>query len=200
MQLPHPLRLHCEIATDFRDLTFDGIRQFGGWASRPSPWRAGNDLGLRHSIPPHGASVTGEHVDVCPLWNGPQSHPGIDDQLGRGPVESRFSRSLAVARVDVSRRHRASAGLFRPQRVLARVQALDRPQSAVGATRRCLARRSVAVGARGRRAAAEFQELRRHHGAVRNSVLGILARVRVVEGTRLERRSGRATATHTEST
>ncbi len=51
MQLPHPLRLHCEIATDFRDLAFDCIRQFGGSAPRPSPQRAAYDFGLRHSIP-----------------------------------------------------------------------------------------------------------------------------------------------------
>jgi hypothetical protein len=30
LQLPHPLCHHCEIATDFRDLAFDSIRQFGG--------------------------------------------------------------------------------------------------------------------------------------------------------------------------
>jgi hypothetical protein len=29
LQLPHPLRLDGEIATDFRDLAFDNIRQFG---------------------------------------------------------------------------------------------------------------------------------------------------------------------------
>jgi hypothetical protein len=51
MQLPHPLRLYCEIATDFRDLAFDCIRQFGGSAPRPSPRRAAYDFGLRHSIP-----------------------------------------------------------------------------------------------------------------------------------------------------
>jgi hypothetical protein len=32
--LPHPLPLNGEIATEFRDLAFDNIRQFGG--SRPS--------------------------------------------------------------------------------------------------------------------------------------------------------------------
>jgi hypothetical protein len=34
LQLPHPLPLNGEIPTEFRDLAFDNIRQFGG--SRPS--------------------------------------------------------------------------------------------------------------------------------------------------------------------
>jgi hypothetical protein len=34
LQLPHPLPLNGEIATEFRDLAFDDIRQIGG--SRPS--------------------------------------------------------------------------------------------------------------------------------------------------------------------
>jgi hypothetical protein len=33
LQLPRPLRLDGEIATEFRDLAFDSIRQFG--RSRP---------------------------------------------------------------------------------------------------------------------------------------------------------------------
>ena len=70
MQLPHPLRLHCEIATDFRDLPFDCIRQFRGWAPRRSPRRATNDFGLRHIIPSCDPILTGWDADVCPLWNG----------------------------------------------------------------------------------------------------------------------------------
>jgi len=50
MQLPHPLRLHGEIATDFCDLAFDCIRQIGGSAPRASPLRAAYDFGFRHSI------------------------------------------------------------------------------------------------------------------------------------------------------
>jgi hypothetical protein len=34
LQLPHPLPLNGEIPTEFCDLTFDNIRQFGGL--RPS--------------------------------------------------------------------------------------------------------------------------------------------------------------------
>ena len=59
-QLLHPLRVHCEIATDFRHLAFDGIRQFRGRALRPSPRRAVNDFGLRHSIPFLRRILTGE--------------------------------------------------------------------------------------------------------------------------------------------
>jgi hypothetical protein len=50
-QLPHPLRLHGEIATNFDDPAFDNIRQFGGSAQLLSPRRAANNSGLRHSIP-----------------------------------------------------------------------------------------------------------------------------------------------------
>jgi hypothetical protein len=31
LELPHPLRFHGKIATDFHDLAFDAIRHFGGW-------------------------------------------------------------------------------------------------------------------------------------------------------------------------
>jgi len=30
LQLPHPFRLHREIATEFRDLAFDSVRRRGG--------------------------------------------------------------------------------------------------------------------------------------------------------------------------
>jgi hypothetical protein len=59
-ELMHPLRVHCQIATDFRDLAFDGIRQFRGWAPRPSPRRAVNDFGLRQSISFLRRILTGE--------------------------------------------------------------------------------------------------------------------------------------------
>jgi hypothetical protein len=50
LELAHPLRLHGEIATDFSDLAFDNIRQFGG--SRPLVFAqlAACDCGLRHGI------------------------------------------------------------------------------------------------------------------------------------------------------
>jgi hypothetical protein len=56
MQLLHPLRLHCEFPTEFRDLTFDCIREFDGSAPRSSPRRAANDFGLRHGVPSHTVS------------------------------------------------------------------------------------------------------------------------------------------------
>ena len=37
LQLPHPLPLNGEIPTEFRDLAFDNIRQFGGSKPDVSP-------------------------------------------------------------------------------------------------------------------------------------------------------------------
>ena len=49
LQLPNPLLLHRQIPTDFRDPTFDNIRQFG--ASR-LPGSSGPDCGSRRSAAP----------------------------------------------------------------------------------------------------------------------------------------------------
>jgi hypothetical protein len=56
LELAHPLRLHGEIATDFSDLAFNNIRQFGG--SRPLVFArlAACDCGLRHGISSYGVS------------------------------------------------------------------------------------------------------------------------------------------------
>jgi hypothetical protein len=52
LQLPHSLRLHGEIATDFLDLAFDDIIQFDAWvAPTACPRRAAYDSGLPHCIP-----------------------------------------------------------------------------------------------------------------------------------------------------
>lgn len=51
LQLPHPLRLDGQVATDFRDVAFNSIRQLG--ESEPPGFSPhGNlDSGLRHRIP-----------------------------------------------------------------------------------------------------------------------------------------------------
>jgi hypothetical protein len=48
LQLPYSLRLHGEIATDFRDLAFDDILQFDAWAPTACPRRSAYDSGLPH--------------------------------------------------------------------------------------------------------------------------------------------------------
>jgi hypothetical protein len=57
LQLPELLRLHGEIAADFRDLAFDCIHQSVGSAPRPSR-RATYDFDFRHGIP-YGPILTG---------------------------------------------------------------------------------------------------------------------------------------------
>ena len=37
LQLPYPLHLYRHVTTDFRDLAFNGVRQFGGFAPPLSP-------------------------------------------------------------------------------------------------------------------------------------------------------------------
>ena len=44
LQLAHPLHLHGQVTTDFHDLAFNGIRQFGGSAPPLSPPRGTYDL------------------------------------------------------------------------------------------------------------------------------------------------------------
>jgi len=49
LQLAHPLHLLGQIATDFRDLAFNGIHQFGeSWPPLSPPL---DTYGLRHGIP-----------------------------------------------------------------------------------------------------------------------------------------------------
>src|SRR5205814_3789374 len=52
LQLAHSLHLHGKVATDFRDLAFNGIEQFGGSAPPLSPPRATYDLGFQHKHSP----------------------------------------------------------------------------------------------------------------------------------------------------
>jgi hypothetical protein len=56
LELAHPLRLLGKIATEFSDLAFNNIRQFGG--SRPLVFAqpAASDGGLRHRISSYGVS------------------------------------------------------------------------------------------------------------------------------------------------
>jgi hypothetical protein len=56
LHLPHPLRFHSKIATEFHDLTFNNIRQFGGWRPPVRTRRAPCGCGLRHSIPSYRRS------------------------------------------------------------------------------------------------------------------------------------------------
>jgi len=50
LQLAQPLHLHGHVTTDFRDLTFNGVRQFGGCAPLLSSPHGTCDSGFRHRV------------------------------------------------------------------------------------------------------------------------------------------------------
>jgi hypothetical protein len=59
VELPHPLGLFGEIATEFRDLAFDRTGQFDGPAAPGSPPRSAYSPGFRHSILSEAPFLTG---------------------------------------------------------------------------------------------------------------------------------------------
>ena len=64
LQLAHPLHLHGHVTTDFRDLTFDGVRQFGGSAPPLRPPRGTYHLGLRMASLKAHPDTPGRFMDV----------------------------------------------------------------------------------------------------------------------------------------
>jgi hypothetical protein len=67
LQLPHPLRLDGQIATDFNYLSFNGIRRSGGSPAALSSPRRTSHVGLRH-----GRILTVRDAHVCTVWNAEQ--------------------------------------------------------------------------------------------------------------------------------
>ena len=71
LQLAHPLDLHGQVATDFRDLAFNGIRQYGGSAPPLSRPRGTYDFRFRHSNLSRPI-LTAASVHGCTVWNAPR--------------------------------------------------------------------------------------------------------------------------------
>jgi len=77
MQLAHPLHLLGQVATDFHDLAFNGIGQFGGSWPPLSPLRG--TYGLGHGIP-SGPMLTASSAHGCTVRNGCGTPPASVDE------------------------------------------------------------------------------------------------------------------------